>query len=53
MKYRIVKRSSGWVVQKRELGPSPWVSVGTWGLHLFAAVHLVILRERQRAKPKP
>jgi len=61
MKYRVVKRAGGWVVQER--GPitviSPatntsfvadmgWSEVARWPYHWLAALHLLWLRERAR-----
>lgn len=52
MKYRIVKRARGWVVQRKTSNPLSeeigWGIIATYRWHILAALHLLCLRERGR-----
>ena len=56
MKFRLIKRARGWVVQEllpeivdnKNAYPSTWVTVACWRFRIFAKFHLTLLREMNR-----
>jgi hypothetical protein len=55
MKYRLVKRAKGWCVQifplifiRNGVEVHEWGTLRVWRFRLFAALHLLWLRERAR-----
>lgn len=55
MKYRLVIRACGWVVQRNypkmnTAEPTRWETLATYRWHWLASLHLLWLRERARKK---